>query len=113
MSENDWLREIKVGDEVIVHSNGWLQKGYRLCRVEEVTASGKIFVGGEAFCRDGRQYGQTRNWAWLLQPTDENIKLVVESSFKRFLKELIDEKTSLDFESKKAIVKIIEGRNEI
>ena len=49
MSDKDWLKKLKIGDNVYVRSNGIAGTKYYLHTVQKITPTGRIRVNGDLY----------------------------------------------------------------
>ena len=61
MSEEQWIKDLKVGDKVIIHNS----RGYipMIKTVERITPTGRIVVSGTNFKKDGWQMNTGNSWS--------------------------------------------------
>jgi hypothetical protein len=53
-----WLAELRIGDEVgVVDHSRWGPTAYGVARVESITPTGRLSVGGRSFGPDGSGWG--------------------------------------------------------
>lgn len=79
--EKEWIGKLKVGDLVIV-SFGY--NSDRIERVERITKSGRIIVGGRTFKPDGWQYGGgSYYYSQIREATEECVNQIHEDDFKK------------------------------
>lgn len=75
LSEKDWIKELKLGDKVIIASGGVYQRSY-IATVDKITPSGRIICGDTTFNPDGWERGGRDNWnrKYLREATPEKIQ---------------------------------------
>ena len=113
MSDNEWLKDVKVGDEVAVWHSSFGAGYYDFRKVEKVHKV-HFEVGGSKFRRDtGRQAGESWHPAYLRQSTPE---LKAEVAAERRLNTLAAGMAKVNWrkiplETLEVLNKIIEGAN--
>lgn len=63
MSDNDWLKELKVGDPVYIYTSGTIGDSYRLTTVKKITPKGAIRVENGDLYKNGT-YSVSGSWTW-------------------------------------------------
>lgn len=89
MEYKEWLKRLKVGDQVVVRTWSWVGSTYDFKKVEKVTPTGFIRVDGILYKpHDGEaRSGGSR----LLDPDDrETFELTLAYSQKKFVKRTIN-----------------------
>ena len=116
-----WLKELKVGDYVLVKNNnfGWGEKELVLRTVSKITPTGKMIVGGITFKSDGgMQTNNIYNQTYLLQATEELIdKMINQEAKEKMLSNvqnyLANNRDKISYELLKEIyLKLKESENE-
>jgi hypothetical protein len=72
---DSWIKELKVGDRIIV---GHPFRDHCLAYVDRITPSGRIVVGNRAYLPDGRQYGGDKFASYYLVKYDEAKASIIE-----------------------------------
>lgn len=74
----DWIKNLKVGDKVVVHSWAWCYNKHRESTVTKITQTGRIRVKGyeEQFNQKGNAMGDYSSH--LCNPEDEEVKRRVQ-----------------------------------
>lgn len=103
---NNWLKSLKAGDIVIVSSHF----GESICKVEKITPTGKIRVGGNLFT-DGL-HRQVWGYDRLEEATDERIAKIRKKAKIRKVLNLMRETKDITYEEAVAIEKILTGTDE-
>ena len=109
----NWIENLKVGDQVIVHTN----MGRVIRTVEKITPAGNIKLNnGTLFNKDGTERGRsTWNTTYLGEATPEVVKEIKEKHFiicvKKQLKEFL--KKDLTIEQARALFQLIKETEEI
>lgn len=107
-----WLKNLKAGDTVIVHSWTWSYSSYRVSKVEKVTPKGFIKVDGFLYYpEDGRIRGDSGSV--LMNPSDES----TQTAYKQYCKDVFVKKilykmravTSITYEQACKIKEILDG----
>jgi hypothetical protein len=59
MAEQQWIKDLKIGDEVAVdNSSAWIRDNYDISKVEKITPTGRVnLYNGLSYYPDGRQIG--------------------------------------------------------
>lgn len=81
----EWLKELKIGDEVIVEERRKSNLNYRLLKIKSITRTGKIRLENDSLYTNGyytdrrecRHYSTWKNCC-LIPATKENIEKLVE-----------------------------------
>jgi len=73
MNDYAWIRELKVGDKVIVSRGGYNTSCY-IDVVDRITPKGFIGVGGFLFRETGRLRGEGKRW--ITQATEEALEKI-------------------------------------
>lgn len=98
---NDWIKDLKVGDKVIVSSLYRKSVG----TVEKITPAGNIKVNGILFNSNGwERGGGAWDRSYLSKATPENIEIIKQESTIAKAKKLMRETTNITFEQAKSIV---------
>lgn len=80
-----WLRELKVGDEVVISC----QSNSQIVPVEKITPGGRITAGRNNFNCRGTEIGGSRWNTWHLRElTDERRAIMVTNAARRYLNHL-------------------------
>lgn len=79
--DNEWLNNLKVGDEVVVSEGGIANRVFR-STVERLTKTLIFIKGGQKYRRRGGHSPGTWDTGFLLEPTPENLEQVKESTLK-------------------------------
>jgi hypothetical protein len=96
----EWIKNLKVGDEVII--SRWYYSGRNLFKttVNKITATGRIKTSdGSEYTAEGRKYGQTEGD--LLQVTSELLdeierkELLYKIDFEKFKKKLSSDRLKI------------------
>jgi hypothetical protein len=77
----EWLKSVKVGDEIVVDYSGiWHHNDYKIHKVEKITPTGRIRLdNGDQYAADGTKIGGRRDYL-LRQITPEILELIKRRS---------------------------------
>ncbi|KOY65496.1 hypothetical protein [Clostridium sporogenes] len=72
----DWLKDLKPGDEVAVECGGFGYRDYCIKKIDKISPTGRITIGGAVFNHKGREMGIKDSWtrANELVPVSQEIK---------------------------------------
>ncbi|ACA57451.1 hypothetical protein FDC45_17820 [Clostridium botulinum] len=72
----DWLKDLKPGDEVTVESVGFGYRDYAIKKIDKISPTGRITIGGAVFSHKGKEMGIKDSWtrAKALVPVSQEIK---------------------------------------
>lgn len=95
MENKNWLKELKVGDDVLVREYSWTGSSWSKAKVEKITPTGFIKVKDILYKpQDG--YSRSGN-SCLYDPNDgENLRLLRLFDEKRFISAIIDKIRKMD-----------------
>jgi hypothetical protein len=89
-----WLKQLKVGDKVIVHKYGYVKIDY-ISVIEKITPTGRITISIPSqitFDPEGREIGKYHSGLWyLMEATQDRLQEVRAKQKKRTLVWKIDE----------------------
>ena len=110
--QRNWIKTLKVGDEVVLIKSSWRGSKYSIKEVEKVTPTGRVVIGGVTFLPNGTKWGGTTGYARIEPVTDEHRERIEEEKFLRYGYTLIEEvakrNIKISKEQLKAIVEVIE-----
>lgn len=110
--QTQWIRTLKVGDEVVLIKSSWRGSNYSIREVEKVTPTGRVIVAGVTFLPNGTKWGGSAGYARIEPVTDEHRERIEEEKFLRYGYRLIEEvakrNIKISKEQLKAIVEVIE-----
>lgn len=105
----EWVKRLKVGDAVIVQTDSL----DRVMRVERITPTGRIVVGGTTFTPDGWLYGSGYWSASLCEATPEAIDSIRKNKKITSVFKLIKDTKSITYEQAIEIEKILTVLQEV
>jgi len=109
MNEKEWIKNLKVGDEVIVVSRG-CGGTERISKIDRITPKGFLSIGGDLFKLNGNLRGQS--WKWLREPTKENKLKIQQRGTIRKCFQTMDKVVDVTYEQAVKILEILEVQNE-
>lgn len=116
MEYHEWLKQLKVGDDVVIRTWNWGGSGYTNAKVEKITPTGFIRVKGILY---KPQNGNSRSGnSGLLDPNDETtIKILKKYKENNFVRETMDKirntnYNDVTYEQAVEIRKIMWGEND-
>ena len=105
----DWIRQLRVGDEVIVKS----KYGMRITKIDKINTKTVRVDNGCLFYFDGTERGGGYNSQELCQASPETVsrirKEIARRELRREVETLFNEKVSLSTEKLNTIKAILEG----
>lgn len=106
---NDWLKNLKVGDKVIVSC----RMGDVIRTVEKITPAGNIKVNGTLFNSNGLERGgDTWNMTYLHEATPEAVQKVTNKNIIQKAINLMRNTTKITPEQAKAIIAVLNHPTE-
>lgn len=94
MIDLKWLKSLKKGDEVIIVSINYGNCPYSIGKIDAVTPSGNIFVGGKEFSCDGWETRTASDYGrdHIIQPTSDILREIETIKIKESIRKWISEK---------------------
>ena len=88
MKDNKWIEALKPGDLVVVNAWSWMGETYRASRVEKITPTGLVRVGGVLYKKDGMSI---TGGSCIMNPDDEGVKKQLrEYTERRFVMSVVN-----------------------
>lgn len=97
MEYYEWLKQLKAGDDVVVHAWDWSGSSYCMGKVEKITPTGLIRVDGILYTpQDG--YSRSRG-SVILDPSDEDVENRLKTySQKSIIRETMYKMRNINYE---------------
>lgn len=106
MIDLKWLKSLRKGDEVIIVSVNYGHCPYSVDKVDAVTPSGNIFVGGKEFLCDGYETRTASDYGrdHIIQPTSIILREIELNQARALICKWVNEK--MNFESLEKLIEI-------
>lgn len=97
MEYREWLKQLKAGDDVVVHARDWSGSSYCMEKVEKITPTGLIRVDGILY-RPQDGYSRSRG-SGILDPSDEDVENRLKAyNQKSIIRETIYKMRNINYE---------------